>query len=133
MSPWTGAPDKMRVRYDPRDISCVFVDGPNGESWPVRFADLSRPRIALGEHRQAVAALRARGLQSVDEHLIFEIIEAQRQIVEMAGRQTRSVRREAEKQFRALTATEPKLAGITGDADEDDFFDLAPLSVEEWS
>jgi putative transposase len=133
LSPWTGAPDKMRVRYDPRDISCVFVDGPSGENWPVRFAHLGRPRITLGEHRQAVAALRARGLQSVDEHLIFETIEAQRRIVEIAGRQTRSVRREAERQLRALAATDRQQAEITDDADGDDFFDLAPLSVEEWS
>jgi putative transposase len=133
LSPWTGAPDKMRVRYDPRDISCVFIDGPNGESWPVRFADLSRPRITLGEHRQAVAALRARGLQSVDEHLIFENIEAQRQIVEMAERQTRSMRRGAERQLRALAATDQQHMEMTDDAKEEDFFDLVPLSVEEWS
>ncbi|XUY29992.1 Mu transposase C-terminal domain-containing protein (plasmid) [Agrobacterium sp. rho-8.1] len=133
LSPRTAAPDKMRVRYDPRDISCVFVDGPNGESWPVRFADLSRPRITLWEHRQAMAALRARGLQSVDEHLIFETIEAQRQIIEVAGRQTRSARRGAERQSRALAATNRQQAEMTDDVDESDFFDLAPLSVEEWS
>lgn len=133
LSPWTGAPDKMRVRYDPRDISCVFVDGPNGESWPVRFADLGRPRITLGEHRQAVAALRARGLQSVDEGLIFETIEAQRQIVENAGRQTRSMRRGVERQARALAATERHTIGTTDDDDESEFLDLSPLSVEEWS
>ncbi|SCB52208.1 Mu transposase C-terminal domain-containing protein [Rhizobium lusitanum] len=133
LSPWTGAPDKMRVRYDPRDISCVFVDGPTGESWPVRFADLGRPRITLGEHRQAVAALRARGLQSVDEHLIFETIEAQRQIVEMAGRQTRSMRRGVERQARAFAATERHTIGTTDDDDESEFLDLSPLSVEEWS
>nr|WP_246713476.1 Mu transposase C-terminal domain-containing protein [Rhizobium sp. BK619] len=133
LSPWTGAPDKMRVRYDPRDISCVFVDGPNGESWPVRFADLGRPRITLGEHRQAVAALRARGLQSVNEHLIFETIEAQRQIVEMAGRQTRSMRRGVERQARAFAATERRMIETTDNADESEFLDLSPLSVEEWS
>ncbi|MGV1787968.1 MULTISPECIES: Mu transposase C-terminal domain-containing protein [Agrobacterium] len=133
LSPWTGAPDKMRVRYDPRDISCVFVDGPKGESWLVRFADLGRPRITLGEHRQAVAALRARGLQSVDEHLIFETIETQRQIVEMAGRQTRSIRRGAERRSRALADTDRQHAQTVDDAEEDNFSDLAPLSVEEWS
>ena len=123
----------MRVRYDPRDISCVFVDGPNGESWPVRFANLGRPRITLGEHRHAVAALRARGLQSVDEHLIFETIEAQRQIVENASRQTRSMRRGVERQARALAATERHTIGTTDDDDESEFLNLSPLSVEEWS
>ncbi|OAV50578.1 transposase [Rhizobium sp. WYCCWR10014] len=133
LSPWTGAPEKMRVRYDPRDISCVFVDRPNGESWPVRFANLGRPRITLGEHQQAVAALRARGLLSVDESLIFETIIAQRQIVEMAGRQTRSMRRGVERQARALAATERHTIGTTDDDDESEYLDLSPLSVEEWS
>ncbi|MBB3165749.1 putative transposase [Rhizobium laguerreae] len=133
LSPWAGGPGKMRVRYDPRDISCVFADAPNGESWPVRFANLGRPRITLGEHRQAVAALRARGLQSVDEHLIFETIEAQRQIVEMAGRQTRSMRRGVERRARALAATERHTIGTKDDDDESEFLDLSPLSVEEWS
>lgn len=80
-----------------------------------------------------MAALRARGLQSVDEHLIFETIETQRRIVEMAGRQTRSTRRGAERQLRALTATDRQQVELTDDADEVDFFDLSPLSVEEWS
>jgi putative transposase len=111
----------------------VFVDGPNGESWPVRFANLGRPRITLGEHRQAVAALRVRGLQSVNENLIFETIEAQRQIVEMAGRQTRSMRRGVERQARALAATERHTIGTTNDDDESEFLNLSPLSVEEWS
>ncbi|MGO4568017.1 Mu transposase C-terminal domain-containing protein [Rhizobium sp. 2YAF20] len=133
LSPWAGGPGKMRVRYDPRDISCVFVDAPNGESWPVRFAKLGRPQITLGEHRQTVAALRARGLQSVDENLIFETIEAQRQIVEMAGRQTRSMRRGVERKARALAATERHTIGTTDDDDQSEFLDLSPLSVEEWS
>lgn len=76
--------------------------------------------------------LRARGLQSVNEHLIFQTIEAQRQIVEMAGRQTRSMRRGVERQARALAATERHTIGTTDDDDESEFLDLSPLSVEEW-
>ncbi|RUW57356.1 transposase, partial [Mesorhizobium sp. M4B.F.Ca.ET.049.02.1.2] len=61
LSPWAGrSARKMRVRYDPRDLSCVFVEGPDGTNWPVRFADLRRPRITLGEHRMARAALKER-------------------------------------------------------------------------
>lgn len=69
----------------------------------------------------------------MDEHLIFEAIEAQRQIVEMAGRQTRSIRRGVERQARALAATERHTIGTTDDDDESEFLDLSPLSVEEWS
>ena len=40
LSPWAGrSARRMRVRYDPRDLSCVFVEGPDGTNWPIRFAD----------------------------------------------------------------------------------------------
>jgi len=72
LSPWAGRLDRrLRVKYDPRDLSCVFVEGPDGTHWPVRFADLRRPRITLGEQRQALATLRERGVKLIDEQLIF--------------------------------------------------------------
>ncbi|MER9001533.1 hypothetical protein NKH58_27550 [Mesorhizobium australicum] len=85
----------MRVGYDPRDLSCVFVEGPDGTNWPVRFADLRRPRITLGEHRLARTALKERGVKAVDEQLIFDRVEKQRQLVDAAGHRTRSARRHA--------------------------------------
>ncbi|WP_245506707.1 hypothetical protein [Rhizobium sp. PP-F2F-G48] len=65
--------------------------------------------------------------------MIFDTIEAQRQIVEVAGRQTRSIRRGTERRSRALAATDRQHVETIDDANEDDFSDLAPLSVEEWS
>ncbi len=59
LSIWAGRLDRpLRVSYDPRDLSRVFVRAPDGIRWPIHFADLRRPPITLGEHRRAQAALR---------------------------------------------------------------------------
>lgn len=133
LSPQAGGPCKIRVRYDPRDLSTVYVEAPDGSTWPIRFANLDWPRITLGEHRQALASLRQRGVRSVDADLIFKTIDGQRQIVELAGRQTRSMRRIAEKRSRALAGDGHSFVPAPDAEDDKHFADLPPLSVEEWS
>jgi putative transposase len=135
LSPWAGrSAHRMRVRYDPRDLSCVFVEGPDGTNWPVRFADLRRPRITLGEHRMARAELKERGVKAVDEQLIFETVERQRQLVDAAGHKTRSARRHTERRDRSLMATGDRNFAVPEIAhDEECDTDLPALAVEEWS
>ena len=137
LSPWAGRlRRRLRVKYDPRDLSHVFVEDPEGGHWPVRLANLSGPRITLAEHAQAEAVLRARGQKLVDERLIFETVEQQRALVDAATTATRSARRQAERRARALAASEQTFEARideSADADPDDFVDLQPLPVEEWS
>ncbi|WEX12323.1 Mu transposase C-terminal domain-containing protein [Chelativorans sp. AA-79] len=135
LSPWAGrSARRMRVRFDPRDLSCVFVEGPDGTNWPVRFADLRRPRITLGEHRMARAELKERGVKAVDEQLIFDTVERQRQLVDAAGHKTRSARRHVERRDRSLMATGDKNFAVPDIAhDEECDTDLPSLAVEEWS
>ncbi len=136
LSPWAGRLGRrLRVKYDPRDLSCVFVEGPDGEHWPVRFADLRRPRITLGEHRMALTALRERGVRLIDEQLIFETVEAQRELVETAAAATKSARRQVERRKSALSATVLEAEAMEGDggAEDDTFADLPLLEIEEWS
>jgi putative transposase len=64
-------PGKLRVEYDPRDFSEVFVELPAGDHVQVPYADISRQPITLWEHREALKRLRAEGRRSVDEHAIF--------------------------------------------------------------
>lgn len=48
LSVWAGRLDRpLRVSYDPRDTSRIFVRAPDGTRWPIRFADLRRPPITL--------------------------------------------------------------------------------------
>jgi putative transposase len=134
LSPWAGRLDRrLRVKYDPRDLSCVFVEGPDGAHWPIRYADLRRPRITLGEHRLALSALRQRGLRLTDEQLIFDTVEAQRQLVETAASASKSARRQVDRRARALNATEGVAADALAPAPEDEPETLPVLAVEEWS
>lgn len=135
LSAWAGRLSRrLRVRYDPRDLSCVFVEGPDGTSWPIRFADLSRPRITLGEHRMARATLKERGVKATDEQLIFETIAQQRTLLDAAACETKAARRRIERRNRSLAATSGwELSDPNVDAAEELPIDLPLLTVEEWS
>lgn len=135
LSPWAGRLSRrLCVRYDPRDLSTVFVEGPDGTNWPIRFANLSRPRITLGEQRMACAILKERGVKATDEQLIFATIAEQRTLLETAVRDTKAARRHSERRDRSLSAASGGVlsAAPVGPA-EDLQGDLPPLVVEEWS
>lgn len=83
---------KFTLKYDPRDLSRIFVLTEDGVI-EARPADLTRPAITLWEHRAARRALREAGRRSVDEELIFSTIQAQRDLVDSAERQTKAIRR----------------------------------------
>lgn len=139
LSIWAGRLDRpLRVSYDPRDLSRIFVRAPDGTRWPIRFADLRRPPITLGEHRRARTALRERGLALVDEQLIFETIEAQRVLVEDATLRTKAARQLVEKRERALGAAAPNRSASAapaqaGDDRPIDWSKVPVYAVEEWS
>ena len=139
LSIWAGRLARpLRVSYDPRDLSRVFVRAPDGIRWPIHFADLRRPPITLGEHRRARAALRERGLALVDEQLIFETIEAQRALVEEAAVRTKAARQLVERRERALSASAPNVAAPTDPAQTEDdraidWSKVPVYDVEEWS
>jgi putative transposase len=136
LSIWAGRQGRqLRVSYDPRDLSTVFVRGPDGQRYPVRFADLRHPPITLAEHRRAQTLLRERGRSVEDETLIFAAIEEQRALVDAATAKTREARRFAERRDRALSGVEPSpIEEIDPDpADPIDILDLPTFDVEEWS
>ncbi|MDF9301997.1 Mu transposase C-terminal domain-containing protein [Tritonibacter mobilis] len=84
---------KVMIKYDPRDLSMVFVKTEDGII-EARSADLTRPSITLWEHRAARRALREAGRKVVDEDLIFSTILAQRSLVDEAQRTTKAIRRQ---------------------------------------
>lgn len=136
LSIWAGRQGRqLRVSYDPRDLSTVFVRGPDGQKYPVRFADLRHPPITLAEHRRAQALLRERGRSLEDENLIFAVIEEQRALVDAASGKTREARRFAERQDRALAGVEPAAIEENDSkfAESGDILDVPTFEVEEWS
>ena len=84
---------RLRVKYDPRDLSAVFVELPEGDHIRVPYADLSRPAVTLWEHRQATRRLHEEGRRTVDEHAIFVAIEEQRRVLAEAYGRSKSARR----------------------------------------
>jgi putative transposase len=136
LSIWAGRQGRqLRVSYDPRDLSTVFVRGPDGQRYPVRFADLRHPPITLAEHRRAQTVLRERGRSLEDEELIFAVIEEQRALVDTASSKTREARRFAERRDRALTSVESSAIeeDDPGHTESGDILDVPTFEVEEWS
>lgn len=137
--------DKMMVKYDPRDLSRVILQDPQGNYWDIPYADLRRPRITLWEHRQAMQRLRTAGRSAVDEQMIFDAISAQLDIVAEAARRTKAARRSMQRSFEARRDVLPAVAELD-DAHSNpnpanpDPADLPrsgppvlPFEVEEWS
>lgn len=130
---WLMGRDRRRltVKYDPRDLSCVFVATGEG-NFEARPADRTRPAVALWEHRAAVRALREQGRRAVDEELIFSTILTQRALVDEATRTTKAMRRDvARRAHLAVT----KMIDVTPEAEpvsDDKPLQLPYFAVEEW-
>lgn len=138
LTTWIGERMRMPVKYDPRNLSRVFLQAPDGRHWPIPYADLGRPPITLWEHRRVLAQLREEGRAAVNEHLIFEAIEAQRALVAGATHRTIKARRGAARSAYALGATTAPAGSIDQrsppDPDDRGAPDrYLPYSVEEWT
>ena len=136
LSTWIGHPERMIVRYDPRDLSRIYLLGPDGAYYDLAYRDLRRPPISLWEHRLALKRLREGGRSLVDEAAIFRTIEAMRTITDDAMRETKTIRRQRERRRRNTSIIGPIVAEARTDA-ERSFRADAPLEerilpFEEW-
>jgi putative transposase len=132
---------KLRVKYDPRDLSAVFVELPEGEHVRVPYADIGRPAVTLWEHREASKRLHEEGRRSVDEHAIFAAIDEQRRVLEEAYGCSKAARRAVVRGMLAETRTvgvsvKPKTTPCAPDDDSDAKVpmpgDRATSGVEFW-
>jgi putative transposase len=136
LSPLAGRSDqRYLVRYDPRDLSRVFLRDDNGEYWTIPYRDLGAPPVSLWEHRNATRVLRANGLKSLDEKAIFETITEQRALVCDAKKQTRAQRLANARKpvVTGATRTEPTPETPPEPPSTFDTDALAPFAVEDWS
>jgi putative transposase len=141
LSTWIGEPKPMIIRYDPRDLSRIYLLGPDGTYYDLAYRDLRRPPISLWEHRLALKRLREEGRALVDEAAIFEAIGRMRAIADDAVRKSKSARRQRERRFSVVQAGPEILPVETRNAESDLTSDpmekLQPYErmfpVEEWS
>lgn len=102
LSVWIGEPEKMIIRYDPRDLSRIYLLGPDGQYYDIAYRDLRRPPISLWEHRLALKRLREERHAHIDEAAIFRTIDAMREIVDQATTTSKVARRQRERRFRLI-------------------------------
>jgi len=124
-------PEKFTVKYDPRDLSVIFVRVDEGYL-EARPADRTRPSIALWEHRAALRVLRETGRGAVDEDLIFSTILAQRALVDEASRTTKAMRRDAARRPQSSPAKSIEVSGNAEAPAADKPLVLPYFEVEEW-
>ena len=117
--------DKLLVKYDPRDLSRIFVRRPSGRFVEARYRNINWPAISMTEHKAAVRQLKAQGRREIDEAMIFTATLRQREIEDAAGRETAAARRHRAK--RPPLAADHEAASLKGiDA-------RVPSSAEEGS
>lgn len=98
---------KFPIKYNPLNLSAVYLELPSGEHVTVPLRDKRRPAITKFEHDHALRALRERGRSAVDEQILFEMVSTQRRIVLEAVAKTRRARRSAQRLIDALGRGEP--------------------------
>lgn len=122
-------------RYDPRDISRLYFHDPDLEMYfEIPYRDITRPRISLWELREAKAALRKLGRESIDEDALFEARERLRKIESESKTKTKKARLRQHREKRAKTpgVHSPKTASPPADLDIDTGFDNVtgePMSI----
>lgn len=84
---------RLLVKYDPRDMSRIFIRRPSGSFVEARYADVTLPSITLHEALSARRRLREKGRREVDTRTIVQSVIAQRELIEAAKRKTTSARR----------------------------------------
>ncbi|MBS0396553.1 MAG: Mu transposase C-terminal domain-containing protein, partial [Proteobacteria bacterium] len=101
---WVGEPEPMIVRYDPRDLSRIYLLGPDGNYYDLSYRDIRRAPISRWEHRRAIKRLREEGYATVDEGAIFRTVERMRAVTDAASAATKGVRRERERRLRIVAS-----------------------------
>ena len=123
---------KVVVRYDPRDLSTVWVELDGGRCVEARYRNLEIPPVSLWEYREAMQKARAMGKVGTNELVLAELIRQQRQIEGESRALTKAERRsrESNSSMKGLAADDRASEGLrpvdTGDTSRPMF------KVERW-
>ena len=126
---------KLPVKYNPLNLSAVYLELADGDHLTVPLRDRRRSAITKFEHDLAVKSLRERGRQAVDEAALFAMVAEQRQIVLQSIAQTKSARKSVQRIALALHSgappTENSSAPLPAPATDDETQPLVPFAIEE--
>jgi len=92
LAAWIGNPKKMEIRYDPRDLSRIYLGTPDGDYYELTYRELRRPPISLSEHQLALQHLRKAKRVDVDEEAIFRTVKNMRESASEARQGAKNAR-----------------------------------------
>jgi putative transposase len=118
--------ESLLTRYDPRDLSRLYVLTPTKSYQAIPYADVRRPPITLAELRFAHAELRREAKGTIDEERLFAMHTRQQAIVSDATKATKAARRRKEPQQRRPAPAAIPVSPI------DYSKDVIPLDSELW-
>lgn len=130
---------KLPVKYNPLNLSAVYLELPEGDHLTVPLRDRRRPAITKFEHDLALKALRERGRHAVDEPSLFEMVNQQRRMILTALDQTKSARKFAQRIAYALDGGAPattalaSLPAVPSSSEPEEVPPIVPFSIEERS
>ena len=109
-----GRSGEMRIKYDPRDLSRIFVRRPDGGYIEARYRNLAYPAVTIWEWRNAKRRLFEQGKRDLDEDAIFSALALQRRIEDDAVATSTAARRKMAKRprVRREQGTVAPLSGI---------------------
>ena len=84
---------KRVIKYDPRDLSRVYLLEADSSYLEVPYRDLSRTPVSLPEVQNCARRLRNTGQRVMGEEMLFQAIQNQRALVEAAKNKTLKARR----------------------------------------
>lgn len=129
-SQWAPLHKRIRLHYDARDLSKLFLRGKKGEFLEVAYADLRRPAISLWELEAARRYLRRLGRATISEERLFKAMAKQQAIITEAGRQTRTARQQRarkEESKKPKSGTAPRIPTSPQETRE-----VVPFGGEIW-
>ncbi len=126
------------VRYDPRDMSQVYLRDPDGAYWPIPYSDRRLPAVTLSEINAVRRQLLDAGHKRLTQNQVFEALDRQRELVEQAATKSKTARRDLERARRGLreaatSTAAPCEASSNKEGSQDDGVSITPFAVEEWS
>jgi putative transposase len=122
--------ESVLVRYDPRNLSKVYVAGSDERYHPIPYADLTLPPITLWEQRAAMAKLRGDGDNAPAQAKMFEAVLDQRALVDKANSKTKAARRSVQRRNDATNATMSAAKTTGGSVDYSK--PVKPAKAEVW-
>jgi len=130
LSPWASRLKKaLWVKYDPRNLSRVYVRDLDGKHWSVPYADLRQPPIALWELIEARKRLRQRRNIDPTEQALFANILEQRRLLKEAANSSQQRRRK--ERIPSVVNTQPEGREPKKSSDKPSE-ELKPYPVEIW-